>query len=160
MLDWWSRGWKGATMAELLTDAEARRMLELIKEALSPKAITLGKGEKACFEADSTTSQDRFRIQINRGTRNERKVEIVALPKGIPQTILELHLHPNQPHRNPDGTLIVGSHWHVYSERFGRRQAYPALDLETDSFVDGTMEFFRRFHLVRHPVIRQYDPLI
>lgn len=30
----------------VLTDAEARRMLELLKEALSPKSITLNKGEK------------------------------------------------------------------------------------------------------------------
>ena len=29
----------------VLTDAEARRMLELLKEALSPKSITLNKGE-------------------------------------------------------------------------------------------------------------------
>lgn len=65
----------------VLTDAEARRMLELVKEALSPKSITLNKGEKASFEALSTTSSDRFRIQINRGARNERKAEIVALPK-------------------------------------------------------------------------------
>ena len=144
----------------VLTDAEARRMLELLKEALSPKSITLNKGEKASFEASSTTSPDRFRIQINRGARNEKKVEIVALPKGIPQTILELHLHPNQPHRNPDGELVKGSHWHVYSEEYGRRWAYPALDLETDSFVDGTMAFFERFHLIRHPQIRRYDPLM
>lgn len=34
-----------ASMA-VLTDAEARRMLELLKEALSPKSITLNKGEK------------------------------------------------------------------------------------------------------------------
>lgn len=30
----------------VLTDAEARRMLELLKEALSPKSITLNKGEE------------------------------------------------------------------------------------------------------------------
>ena len=34
-----------ASMA-VLTDAEARRMPELLKEALSPKSITLNKGEK------------------------------------------------------------------------------------------------------------------
>lgn len=149
-------------MAAFLTDDEARRLLALIKEALSPKEITLGKGQKVAFEASSTTTQDKFRVQINRGARNEKKVEIVALPKGIPQTILELHLHPNQPHRNPPeagGQLIVGSHWHVYSERFGRRVAHPALDLESDGFVDGTLAFFERFHLIRHPQMKQYDPL-
>lgn len=103
--------------------------------------------------ASTTVAIPSLKHRLRTGARNERKAEIVALPKGVPQTILELHLNPNQPHRNPDGELIVGSHWHVYCETYGRRWAYPAVDVESDDFVAGTLAFFRKFQLIRHPEI-------
>jgi len=52
---------------------------------------------------------------------------------------------------NPDGTIIIGSHWHVYREGYDRKFAFPATNIDDDDFISNTLQFFDKFHLIDKP---------
>ena len=54
-------------------------------------------------------------------------------------------------HTNPNGEKITGNHWHIYSEKYGRSEAFSAEDIEADSFVDNTVKFLTAFNVVEQP---------
>ena len=66
---------------------------------------------------------------------------------------IELHINPSNVHRNPDGEKICGSHWHIYTEEYGRTYAFPAEDVQEDAFVDNTIAFLTKFNVVEQPNI-------
>ena len=64
-----------------------------------------------------------------------------------------MHIGPGNRHTNPDGTIIEGSHWHIYSDQYGRTQAFPADDIESDRFVDNTIAFLEKFNVIEKPEV-------
>lgn len=64
---------------------------------------------------------------------------------------MELHMNPTGVHRNPDGEKIRGSHWHIYTEEFGRSFAFLADDIQSDSFVENTIYFLTKFNVIEKP---------
>lgn len=74
--------------------------------------------------------------------------------------LLELHINPTTVHYNPDGKKITGSHWHIYTEGFGRAYAFPANDIEADKFVENTITFLEKFNVIDRPnIIYQHEIL-
>lgn len=71
--------------------------------------------------------------------------------KNIP--LLELHVGVNNNHTNPDGERVSGTHWHIYSEKYGRAQAYAAPDIAEENFVENTILFLDRFHVINKPEV-------
>lgn len=67
--------------------------------------------------------------------------------------LLELHISPGKVHPNPDGKKIIGSHWHIYSEEYGRRKAFPAEDINSENFVDNTIRFLEEFNVIENPLL-------
>lgn len=67
--------------------------------------------------------------------------------------LLELHIDPGKPHMNPDGEKIVGSHWHIYSEEYGRKMAFPADDIDSTLFIENTIMFLDKFNVIEKPQI-------
>ena len=49
--------------------------------------------------------------------------------------------------------MIRGSHWHVYTEEYGRAYAFPAEDIQSDDFINNTIAFLTRFNVVEKPNI-------
>lgn len=45
------------------------------------------------------------------------------------------------------------SHWHIYTEEYGRNYAFPAEDVQEDAFVDNTIAFLTKFNVVEQPNI-------
>ena len=74
--------------------------------------------------------------------------------------LLELHISPSQVHINPDGTKITGSHWHIYTEEYGRAQAFPASEINEDTFVENTLKFLKQFNVIETPSIHAQLELI
>ena len=81
------------------------------------------------------------------------KYEIGARIKKNGILLLELHINPGKPHLNPDGTKLVGSHWHIYTEEFYRSLAFPADDIKSNDFVNNTIHFLERFNVIEKPDI-------
>ncbi len=136
-----------------ITQEEAVRLLSMIKKTLSNNINFPGKGEEIEFELSGDTKKELFITKIYRGRINCKKYEIGARIKKNNILLLELHISPGKVHPNPDGTKIVGSHWHVYTEEHGRRFAYPAEDLESDKFIENTILFLDRFNVIEKPTI-------
>lgn len=67
--------------------------------------------------------------------------------------LLELHVNPGKVHPNPDGSKIIGSHWHIYTEEYGRQFAIPAEDIKSDNFVENTLLFLKKFNVIKQPNI-------
>jgi len=52
---------------------------------------------------------------------------------------------------NPDGQVIKGPHWHIYTEEYGRSYAYPAINITDSDFVENTLLFLEEFHVIEKP---------
>lgn len=136
-----------------LTQAEAIRLLQMLKSTLQDYINYPDKGKSVEFDVKGDTKKDLFTIKIYRGKINPNKHEISARIKKDGVMLLELHVSPGKPHMNPDGQKIIGSHWHIYSEEYYRHQAYPATDITAGDFVDSTLKFLERFNVVDQPII-------
>lgn len=140
-------------MYKKLTQEEAERLINMLKNSLVSEIAFPEKGTAIEFDAIGSTKQDHFTTRIYRGRINSTKYEIGARIKKDGIMLLELHINPGKVHINPDGEKIIGSHWHIYTEEFGRKQAFPAEDLQSDLFVKNTLLFMEKFNIIEKPTV-------
>lgn len=128
-------------------------LLKMIKKSLVDSVTFPEKGTKEEFEVASVTDESLFKVSIFRGSINSLKYNIGAhiAKNGIP--LLELHVEPSNRHYNPDGKVIEGSHWHVYSEEYGTRLAFPAENIESEEFENNTLLFLDKFNVIEKPKV-------
>lgn len=136
-----------------LTDIEARRLLDMTKRALIAELNFPNRGNEKEFDVIGDTKKDVFSINIYRGKIQPLKYNIGARIKKNGIMLLELHINPSNIHFNPDGEKICGSHWHIYTEEHGRTYAFPADDIQSDTFIDNTISFLTKFNVVDQPKI-------
>lgn len=140
-------------MSKKLTQEEAERLINMLKNSLVSEIAFPEKGTAIEFYAIGSTKQDHFTTRIYRGRINSTKYEIGARIKKDGIMLLELYINPGKVHINPDGEKIIGSHWHIYTEEFGRKQAFPAEDLQSDLFVKNTLLFMEKFNIIEKPTV-------
>ena len=136
-----------------LKQEEIEYLLNMLKNSLVDSINFPTKGTNEEFEVKSLTSNELFNIQIYRGNVNRTKYNIGAIIEKNSIPVLELHIGPGNRHTNPDGTVIEGSHWHIYSEKYGRTQAFLADNIESEKFVENTVAFLDRFNVIQKPEI-------
>ncbi len=136
-----------------ISQDEANKLLNMLKYTLVSEINFPSKGSSIEFNVVGDKKQDIFAINIFRGKINRLKYNIGAriIKNGI--LLMELHINPSNVHINPDGEKITGSHWHIYSEEYGRLWAYPAEDLDSERFVDNTISFLEKFNVIKQPTI-------
>ena len=139
---------------ETLTEREAERLLEMLKTSLLDEIMFPNEGGVSKeFDVIGETKSDIFSIKIFRGKINPFKYNFGARIKKNGIMLLELHVNPSNVHSTPDGSKIVGSHWHRYTEQYGRSFAFPAEDVMSENFIDNTMKFLVKFNVVKIPKI-------
>ena len=143
-----------------LTQEEAEHLLNMVKKSLVEEITFPGKGQDVEFDVVGTEKKDLFATKIYRGKINPVKYEIGARIKKDGIMLLELHVNPSTTHVNPDGKKIVGSHWHVYTEEYGRKQAFPADDIHAEHFVENTLLFMEKFNIIEKPSINYQLELV
>lgn len=128
-------------------------LLKMIKKSLVDGVTFPEKGKKAEFEVVSVTDDSLFKVNIFRGSINSLKYNLGAriAKNGIP--LLELHIEPSNRHMNPDGEVIEGSHWHVFSEEYGTGLAFPAENIESEDFEKNTILFLDKFNVIEKPKV-------
>ena len=139
--------------ATKLTQAEAQRLLEMVKRSLIAEIEFPTRGKTVEFDVKGDTKRDIFSVNIYRGRIQPLKYNIGARIRKNGIMLLELHINATSVHSNPDGEKICGSHWHVYREEFGRNYAFPADDFRDDAFVKNTIVFLTRFNVIEQPNI-------
>lgn len=136
-----------------LTQVEAEQLLHMLKTTLTDYINFPKKGGSIEFNVKGSTKKDIFIIKICRGSINRTKYDIGARIQKNNILLLELHINTTKVHLNPDGTKIIGSHWHIYSEEYGRRFAFPAENIESERFVENTIMFLDKFQVIQKPEI-------
>lgn len=136
-----------------ISQTEANRLLNMVKRTLVSEINFPSKGKAEEFNVVGDSKQDVFAVNIFRGKINRFKYNIGAriIKNGI--MLLELHINPSNIHTNPDGEKITGSHWHIYSEEYGRLWAFVAEDIESENFVDNAIIFLEKFNVIERPTI-------
>lgn len=136
-----------------LTATEARILLDMTKRSLIAEMNFPTQESSEEFDVIGDTKADIFSINIYRGKIQPLKYNIGARIKKNGIMLLELHINPTTVHYNPDGEKIISSHWHIYTEEYGRLYAFPADNIQSDAFVENTIAFLTRFNVVEQPTI-------
>lgn len=136
-----------------ITEEEAKRLIEMAKHSLALKANFPHIGKTEEFSVIGDSKKDVFTINIFRGSINKYKYNMGARIKINGIMLLELHINPSNVHTNPDGEKIIGSHWHIYTEKYGRGFAFPAANIDNKNFVKNTIDFLIRFNVIDKPEV-------
>ncbi len=136
---------------EKLTQSEIEKMLKMLKSTIEKEVALPSLGNFVEFQVVGESKKDLFGIKVYRGRIQKNKLNLGAQIKKNGIMLLELHINPTNVHINPDGEKIVGSHWHIYSEEYERRQAFPASDVFGNNFIDDTIAFLTEFNVVEKP---------
>lgn len=145
--------------SEKLTEEEARRLIDMLKRSLIEVLDFPDRGMKTEFDVLGDTPKDVFTISIFRGRIQPQKYNIGARIKKNGTSLLELHINATNVHFNPDGEKITKNHWHIYTESYDRKFAIPAEDIREEAFVENTLLFLKKFHVIEPPEIHYQTEL-
>ena len=140
-------------MSAIMTQSEAETLIRMLKKSLVNSINFPEMGEKETFKVQGDTTKDLFDIQIYRNRIDDRKINYEGIVSVNKIPILELHIGNSLKHRNPDGTILLGSHWHIYTQEYGRQCAFPASDLLSSDFEESTLRFFKEFNIISPPTV-------
>lgn len=151
--------YRGMEMSTIkVSQKEAESLLKMLKKTLVSEIEFPSKRETVEFEVVGEQKTDVFTIHIYRGKINRLKYNLGARITKNNTMLLELHIGSSNKHMNPNGEIVVGNHWHIYTEKYGRSWAYPAEDIQNDRFVENTIAFLDRFNVIEKPNIYfQYE---
>jgi hypothetical protein len=140
----------------MLTDIEANELMDALKELSSNKTIEFpSPGGKLKLEAKSTSADDKFIIDANRGSI---KVTKCTYQTRHQTSMVLLRLDIDGPeHTNPDGEVIQCPHLHIYREGFGTSWAHPIdpkIFTDTDDLVKVLFDFLEYNNIIRIPNIQ------
>lgn len=145
---------KNRTPKFTLSQDEANRLISKAKHAVEKAFYMPAEGEKnAEFHVQSDSDDEDFVIALYRGSINKGRHSVSARITRLGIPLIRLCVN-GQPHRNPDGERIGGTHWHVYTEGFDDRMAFPA-NLESEEFVDDTIALLKKFHVIQQPTFQE-----
>ncbi len=142
-----------------LTAQEAKQLIEMLKRSIEKEVYLPVKGKTIKFDVQGDTKKHMFSISLYRGKINPNKGNYTALIKKSNTVLLSLETSSKARHMNPDGEIIEGPHWHIYTEEHGRSYAYPAAPIADNDFVKNTLLFLDEFHVIEKPAITQQASL-
>ena len=134
-----------------LTTQEAEQLIKMLKKTIEKEIKKKKKGTNIRFDVQGSTRKHIFSISLYRGKINPNKGNFTALIKINNTVLLSLDTSPAAQHMNPDGQVIKGPHWHIYTEEYGRSYAYPAINITDSDFVENTLLFLEEFHVIEKP---------
>lgn len=152
-----------------LTQNEAELLLASLKQKVQEFISFPYRGRKTNFEVKEKYGNNIFNICIYRGKINAYKYNINAFLQKNGIILLSLDINPNARHPNPPrgnysfpyyGVTIEGPHWHIYTEEFGRKLAFPAENINSKQFVENTILFLKKFNVIDLPQINEQIELI
>lgn len=144
----------------MLTDFEARRLLNAIKELVSTRPIVFPLVQThTTLEAISTQTNDKFLIDVQRKTLNVKKCTYqTRYKKSI--NLLRIDIE-GPPHPNPDGTEVPCPHIHIYREGYDDKWAFPLsskINTDQTDLVQVLIDFLEYNNIINIPnVISQIE---
>lgn len=128
-------------MANVLTQEEAEDLITILKKCVDYEMYIPSKGLSDEYEVrDVDTFSKVFAVYINRRNRFDDKCSFTLRYKKTGTILLRLDTNPTNPHTNPDGEIIIGTHVHRYVEGFDERFAM-AVDFNSSSLEQDLLYF-------------------
>lgn len=146
--------------AEKITKEEAEKLIKMMKKSLVDAIEFPSRGKTQEFDVVGDTKKDVFTINVFRGKIKAYKYNFGARIKKNGVLLLELHINDSAVHINPNGEKIIGNHWHIYTEEYGRDFAFLADDIQNELFVENAIMFLEKFNVVEKPTIIQQVEMI
>ena len=116
----------------MLTQQEADALIAAKKELpVGTPAVAIAPGADETHELAEVGGDERFLLDLSRGRRRVAKLKFQTRARKV-VVLLRLDLD-GSPHTNPDGTLLDGTHLHVFREGYEDKWAYP---LDPERFAD------------------------
>ena len=144
-----------------ITQSIADKLISMPKYYQGRSSIVFEPGMNAEEELVAVDDpREIFRLIIDRGKINPAKAKYMTLARrSVP--LLRLELGGN-PHRNPDGLIVLCPHLHRYREGFGDRWAEPISDQFGDpaDLLACLVGFMRYCNVVQPPEIEQRKGLL
>lgn len=114
-----------------VTDSDFQLLIKLRKRFEDQKELVLGPPPMTWHRNIlSLETRDIFILDYHRGQIN---IEKYSYNKRFRTNIVLLRICSHGRHHNPDGSLLVGMHVHIYKDQFDDRTAFPITVLGIDS---------------------------
>jgi hypothetical protein len=136
-----------------LTQHEADRLIAMLKRKVDDTVYEFPKtiGELV-FDVVGDDIADVFIVNISRKGLNGVSCSYQGRIKKEDTLLLRFDINPNGKHKNPDGSYVSGSHFHIFSEKTKMAIAIPLLD-NCSNLYEFCFTFFLRFNIVSPPQI-------
>ena len=115
----------------MMSQTEADALIQVRKIFSAPTTVLLPPGRDETHELISVDKQERFLLDLWRGTLRLSKLKFQNRARKI-VVLVRLDID-GSPHTNPDGAKLGGTHIHIYREGYEDRWAYP---LDSSEFVN------------------------
>ncbi|KFF30451.1 hypothetical protein BBOMB_1579 [Bifidobacterium bombi DSM 19703] len=133
------------------SEDDAKVLLQEMKDAaINDFDMPEGKERNKGFDVTGRQSASQFRISMYRGMVDFEKHSINAMLKEGNVVLMRLCVGAGRRHSNHDGTIVDGSHLHIYKEGYGDHYAYP-VDIQSPDFINDTLLLLGRFNVVSKP---------
>jgi hypothetical protein len=107
----------------MLSQTEADALIKVRKLFVTAATVSLPPGADETHALISVDNQERFLLDLWRGTIRLSKLKFQNRARKI-VVLVRLDID-GSPHANPDGTKLGGTHIHLYREGYEDRWAYP-----------------------------------
>jgi hypothetical protein len=144
----------------MLTQAEADYLMDLEKQFVSDALLTFDAGSfRIVRELISLDGREEFLFDAQRGSLVLKKLTFQERARVI-VPLVRLDIGVTLRHRNPNDTVVAGSHIHVYREGYDAKFAVPLAELsfhfrDLDNVVTTFEDFARYCHITRFPNIQE-----
>ena len=139
-------------MTGTLTQAEANRLIKMLKKTVEDHIVFPNKKGGTSFAVTGDHENDKFIINIDRKGKNAEKCTYQGRVSQSNQILMRLDIDPNGRHTNPDGELICGNHLHVYHELYDMKFAV-TFDIDDKDLFQTCYTFFEKFHIIQQPTV-------
>ena len=144
----------------MLTQAEADYLIDLEKQFTGDDLLVFDAGMfRIVRELISLDGREKFQFDAQRGSLVLKKFTFQERARVI-VPLVRLDVGTTLRHRNPDDTLVTGSHIHVYREGYDVKFAVPLVGFpfhfqDPDNVVTTFEDFARYCHITRLPHIQE-----
>jgi len=138
----------------MLTQLEADALIAMPKQFMVDVAIRLPPGADHNYDLRGEDLRERFVLDLRRSRIRLSKLRYQTRARVV-VVLVRLCLN-GPPHPNPDGTLLGGTHLHIYREGFGDKWAYELDPVEfsnTGDMWQTLMDFCRYCQILPLPPI-------
>lgn len=141
-------------MAQILSQAEADALISMPKRKVLDETIRLSLDTKINFKVVGEDALNKFVIDVEIKGSLKTGLSIQGRLDTTNIVLMRLDVNPARPHKNPDDSVVRGSHIHRFSAEYGVKMA-ESLDIDGLSLIECCKMFFKEFNVIDYPALEE-----